>query len=141
MDEQDGGANMADDDGADGWYGSDIATFGDRVAGAREASGMSAGDLAQRLGVGIKTLESWEDDLAEPRANKLQMLSGLLNVSLRWLLTGEGEGLAGPRAEADLPEDLRGILNELRTVKAEMSQTAERLGRLEKRLVALVAGT
>jgi transcriptional regulator with XRE-family HTH domain len=37
---------------------------------------MSQADLARKLGVKLKTdPQNWENDLAEPRANKLQMLS------------------------------------------------------------------
>ena len=70
------------------WYSNDAATFGDRVAAARESRQMTQKALAKRLGVGLKTIEGWENDLSEPRANKLQMLSGVLDVSIPWLLTG-----------------------------------------------------
>ena len=76
----------------DGWYDPNATTFGDRVAGAREQAGMSQADLAKRLGVKLKTMKAWEDDLSEPRANKLSMMAGMLNVSLLWLLSGEGPG-------------------------------------------------
>ena len=33
------------------WYSEDAATFGDRVAGAREQAGMTQKQLAKRLGV------------------------------------------------------------------------------------------
>lgn len=116
------------------WYSDANATFGDRVAAAREALGMSEEQLADRLGIKVKTLRGWEQDVSEPRANKLQMLSGILNVSLRWLLTGEGDGIAAP---ADLGSaDLAALLTEMRQVRAEMTRNAERLGRVEKRLQA-----
>jgi len=118
------------------WYSNEIATFGDRVAGAREALGLSQADLARRLGVKLKTVRAWEDDLSEPRANKLQMLAGLLNVSIMWLLNGEGDGLDAPAEEAMLPADVRAMLTEIRQVKTEMSAMADRLGLLEKRLRA-----
>ena len=118
------------------WYSNEIATFGDRVAGAREALGLSQADLARRLGVKLKTVRAWEDDLSEPRANKLQMLAGLLNVSIMWLLNGEGDGLDAPAEEAMLPADIRAMLTEIRQVKTEMSAMADRLGLLEKRLRA-----
>jgi transcriptional regulator with XRE-family HTH domain len=57
------------------WYGPDAATFGDRVAGAREATGMSQAELARRLGVKKATVIGWEDDISEPRANKLSMMA------------------------------------------------------------------
>lgn len=119
---------------AAGWYSDKTATFGDRMAGAREALGMTQAELAKRLGVKIKTVHAWEDDLSEPRANKLQMLAGVLNVSIMWLLNGEGDGLAAPDDAVVLPEDVTEMLTELRQVKTELGKMADRLGQLEKRL-------
>lgn len=116
----------------DDWYSEDSATFGDRVAAAREAIGMSEEELAKRLGVRLKTIQGWEQDLSEPRANKLQMLAGVLNVSFRWLLTGEGVGVDAPLPPVN--EGVSGILTEMRQLRAEMSRNAERLGKLEKQL-------
>ncbi|MCT8161060.1 multiprotein-bridging factor 1 family protein [Pseudoruegeria sp. SHC-113] len=118
----------------DSWFSAEAATFGDRLAGAREAMGMSQGELAKRLGVKLKTIRVWEEDLQEPRANKLQMLSGILNVSMRWMLTGEGEGLSGPVDEVELPGEVSDLLSDLRQLKSEMSRSAEKLAMLEKRL-------
>ncbi len=118
----------------DGWYDPNATTFGDRVAGAREQAGMSQADLAKRLGVKLKTMKAWEDDLSEPRANRLSILSGILGVSLRWLLTAEGEGLLAPNENAPIASDLSAILTELRAVRAQMKQSTERLALLEKRL-------
>ena len=120
-------------DGND-WYSDRSATFGDRLAGARQAAGMTQSQLAKRLGVKVKTLRSWEEDLAEPRANRLSMLSGLLAVSLSWLLTGEGDGLDGPVEQDMVPADITEIMVELRQMKAEMMRTTDQIGRLEKRL-------
>lgn len=119
------------------WYGPDAATFGDRVAGAREASNMTQAELARRLGIKKTTLIHWEDDISEPRANRLSMLAGLLNVSIKWLLTGEGEG---PTAPDDLTagEDFSGVLAELREIRAVMRTNAERAARVEKKLRQLV---
>ncbi len=117
-----------------GWYSNEAATFGDRVAGAREAAGLSQEQLAKRLGVKLKTLRSWENDLGEPQANKLQMLSGVMNVSLTWLLNGEGDGLAGPGSVQTLDADVTELFAEMRQLKASLNQSAERLASLEKRL-------
>jgi transcriptional regulator with XRE-family HTH domain len=116
------------------WFSDEKATFGDRLAGAREAAGLSQEALARRLGVKEKTIRAWEEDLSEPRANRLQMLAGLLNVSLMWLLTGKGEGVAAPEDAAPVPEDLDALLTDLRLMRAETGRMAERMGLMEKRL-------
>ena len=122
------------------WFGPDAATFGDRVAGAREAAGMSQAQLARRLGVKKATIAAWEQDLSEPRANRLSMVAGVLNVSIMWLLTGEGEGAASPAEdEPDWARDLSSALAELRSVRNEMRASGERMARLEKRLRAIAA--
>lgn len=117
-----------------GWYDPDATTFGDRMTGAREACGLSQAELARRLGVKVKTVRAWENDQSEPRANKLQMLAGLLGVSIMWLLSGAGDGLDGPEDRAELPDDLAELLTELRRIKVDQARMAERMGRLEKRL-------
>lgn len=122
---------------ADNWYSEEHATLGDRLAAAREAAGMTQAQLSQRVGVRGKTLIGWENDVSEPRANQLQMLTALLNVSLRWLLTGEGGDIAEPGTEApEMDVHLKATLGELRIVRADMLKMSERLGRLEKSLRA-----
>ncbi|ANT59788.1 MULTISPECIES: helix-turn-helix transcriptional regulator [Roseobacteraceae] len=121
------------------WYGPEAATFGDRLAAAREAAGMEQETLAKRLGVRLKTLQGWENDLSEPRANRLQMLAGLLNVPMVWLITGEGDGVSAPgEEEPQISPDLDETLLELRTLRGEMRAAGERLGRLEKKLRKLL---
>lgn len=115
------------------WYGPDAATFGDRVAAARESAGMSQSQLARRIGVKKSTLTAWEQDLSEPRANKLSMLAGLLNVSMGWLLTGEGDDLTAP-VEDTLSADIAAMARELRALREDLRAQAERAGRLEKTL-------
>lgn len=119
------------------WYSDETATFGDRVAAAREAQGLSQKGLAKKLGIGLKTLEHWENDVAEPRANKLQMLSGVLNVSLPWLLTGVGQAPDELMEEDQL--DLNDLMTEMRVLRMQMSQAADRMGVLEKRLKTAIS--
>ncbi|WP_187430467.1 hypothetical protein ROLI_006310 [Roseobacter fucihabitans] len=118
------------------WYSPEIATFGDRVAAAREVAEMTQAQLARRLGVRVATLRSWENDLSEPRANRLSIMAGLLNVSMMWLINGQGEGLDAPMEEASLPASATEILNEMRDLRADMQARVEQLGRLEKKLRA-----
>ena len=125
-------------DGDIDWYGPEAATFGDRVAAAREQAGMTQAVLAKRLGVRLATLRAWEDDHSEPRANRLSMLAGVLNVSMMWLITGEGDGIDDPRDA--VTSDVAEILAEMRSLRSDLLKKAETLGRLEKRLHAMMAG-
>lgn len=118
------------------WFGPETATFGDRVAGAREAAGMTQAQLARRLGIKKATLAGWEQDMSEPRANRLSMMAGVLNVSIMWLLTGEGDGATLPVDGEDAPQAdaLTAALAEMRAIRSAMRNNSERLARLEKRL-------
>jgi transcriptional regulator with XRE-family HTH domain len=116
------------------WYGPDAATFGDRVAAARERAAMTQAQLARRLGVKLSTLRGWEDDLSEPRANKLSMMAGILNVSIMWLLTGEGDGLEGPDDVSEVPPEMGRLLASMRELRGDLKSASDRLARLEKQL-------
>ncbi|WP_299354482.1 helix-turn-helix transcriptional regulator [uncultured Shimia sp.] len=134
--------DISDDDYHDYWYGDDVATFGDRLAAARDYQGLGQEEFARRLGVKLSTARGWEDDVSEPRANKLQMMAGLLNVSVVWLLTGEGEGISSALDEGETynPE-LAGLLVELRDVRAQMKNSLDQMARLEKKLRLVVKET
>ncbi len=123
------GPNEADGD----WFDPETSTFGDRLTGAREIAGLDVETLARRLGVKPKSLRAWEDDRSEPRANRVSMLAGLLNVSLVWLMTGQG---AGPRALGG-PHDLA---REAGKLAREAQDVADRLRALEARLSLGVPG-
>lgn len=125
---------MAENDTGAAWFSAEVATFGDRLAGAREAAGLSQPDLAKRLGVRLTTVQAWEDDASEPRSNRLQMLAGMLNVSIRWLLTGEGDGLDAPSAPASHDAAAVEALADLSRMRAQMLALAQDLGQMEMRL-------
>lgn len=114
------------------YYGPDAATFGDRMAAAREAADMTQAQLARRLGVKKSTIASWEEDLAEPRANRLQMLAGMLNVSIMWLITGEGQGMTMTDEEEDSNRDMAALLSELRELRTQLQASTGRVAKLEK---------
>lgn len=116
------------------WYSAETATFGDRLAGARDAAGLDQRGLAGKLGVKMSVIQGWENDLREPRANRLQMVSGILGVSMSWLLTGEGDGPDAPEEDSQMTHDLVDLLAEMRALRGQIAQSGEKLGRLEKRL-------
>jgi len=117
-------------------YSDETSTFGDRLTIARESLGLDAPELAHRIGVKLQTLRNWEEDRSEPRANKLQMLAGMLNVSIVWLMSGQGDApTAEPATDNAAAED---CVAELRRLRAEQMKVVERMARLEKRLRAVV---
>ena len=119
------------EDGESGFvFTDDVATFGDRLTHAREAAGLSVEGLARRLGVRRPLVAAWEADQSEPRANQMQMMSGLLGVSLRWLMTGTGGWAEAPPAATRL------AMGELSQLRAELLALAGRMGELERRLKA-----
>ena len=119
-------------------YTDRAATFGDRLALAREARSMTQAQLARRLGLRGSTIANWEQDRSEPRANKLQMLAGVLSVSIIWLMTGVGQGpmLAGGSGDLTAGE----VLPEVRELRQAQQALIERLSRLEARLGAAAGG-
>ena len=92
----------------------DDDTLGGRLWRAREAAGLSASRCARMLGIRKETLEGWESDRAEPRANRLITISGILNVSPAWLLHGLGEA---PQTD--------GVSDELKILKSQILRLKE----------------
>lgn len=123
------------------YYDEEVSTFGDRVMAARESMGLSQKALASKLGIKMKTIRSWEEDRSEPRANKLQMLAGILNVSIMWLMNGSGPGLQGPEAvEFEGTETSADLIAELRAIRQEQAALISRMQRLEKQLRGALEG-
>ena len=127
---------MMQADTPEGWYAEDTATLGDRIAAAREARGLKVEELARQLGVKNATVKSWEADASEPRANRLQMLAGMLGVSLAWLMAGQGDGVVAPDSSGAQPSQARAmLLDELRNLKGDIQGLTARIERLEQMLM------
>jgi HTH-type transcriptional regulator, cell division transcriptional repressor len=122
------------DEIVENWYDEGVATFGDRLEAAREAAGLSPEELAQNLGVRDSTIEAWEADAWEPRANRMQMLAGMLNVSLMWLMTGKGDGLSAPGDISSRP--VSPALAEIVQLREQMERIAQKLRNAEKTMIA-----
>lgn len=123
----------------------DNDTFGGRLSRAREASGTSMKDLAWQLSVKTSTVNGWETDRAQPSANRLAKISGLLSVSLSWLLHGVGPA---PIEEDDRELSTEGLtqqLSKLQSLHASTGDIIDRLqqdiGRLERTMHAADAGS
>lgn len=104
----------------------DMDTLGGRLSRAREATGMTTAQLARRIGVRTATLQSWETDRSEPRANRLTMLAGVLNVSLSWLLHGVGPA---PQEEnrSEASRHLHNHLEQMRMLRDRVNAIVEKL--------------
>jgi transcriptional regulator with XRE-family HTH domain len=126
-------------DGAVLDFTDDTATLGDRLTLAREAAGLDLNQLAQRIGVRPQTVRGWEEDRAEPRANRLQMLAGMLDCSLVWLISGLGPAPRAATARGPSEPAALACLADLRRLRAEQARLAERMGVLERRLRTLLA--
>ena len=118
------------------WYSTDKATFGYRLVAARENSNLSQQDLAQRLGVKNSTIKSWENDNSEPRANRLSMLAGLLNVSITWLISTEGSCVEEPEKSYETLDDFQEPLKELKALRMNLLKSVDRIDSIEKKLIA-----
>ena len=102
----------------DPYYSEVHATFGDRLCAARDAAGLTQKVLASKIGVKVRTIQAWESDSVEPRANKLQMVSAMLNVSMVWLMSGLGSGTPPPDHDSFTSKnEITEILNELLTMR------------------------
>ena len=108
----------------------DMDTMGGRLSRARETAGLTAKELAWRLGVKVTTVNGWERDRAHPAMHRLSTLSGLLNVSISWLLHGVGTSPAEP-LERISAEKVAGQLEKLTSLHAE---TGELIGRITEEL-------
>ena len=65
----------------------------------------------------------------------LQMLAGMLNVSLTWLLTAEGDGLESPDAtQGQLGAEAEAALAELQQLRAGAIALADKLSQVERRM-------
>lgn len=124
----------------DTWFSDDVATFGDRLVAARESASHTQAELARLLGVNLTTLKAWEADRQEPRGNRLQMLAGMLNVSMIWLMTGQGNGPGAPTDEVTLPQAARLALAEIAELRQRIQGLAQELARAEAKLDAELRG-
>lgn len=117
------------------WFNEAVATFGDRLAAAREAATLSREDAAERIGVRAATYESWEDDAVMPRANQIQRLAGITGVSLVWLMIGEGLGVGVPSGEVFCgSSSLDRISDDLARTRAQMEELERRVRDMQVQL-------
>ena len=113
----------------------DTDTLGGRLSRARDAVGLSAAQLARRIGVQSSTIQAWESDRSQPRANRLSTLAGVLSVSLSWLLHGVGTGPAWEN-EAEMAQN---ITLQLERLKRLHRKTADIIVQIERDIGRMAA--
>lgn len=111
----------------------DTDTLGNRILRARESSGLTSSQLARRLGVKKSTVDGWESDRSEPRANHLIRIAGMLGVSPAWILGGVGDAPPDDVVSAEI----RIIRHQLEQIREMRDQTTNAINVIEKALSKL----
>lgn len=114
----------------------DLDTIGGRLSRARDAASLTVAQLARRLGVKSSTIQAWESDRSQPRANRLAMLAGVLNVSPSWILYGVGTS-PSEESRSDLARTVYLNFERLRRLQDETNQL---IGQIEQDLKRYSAG-
>ena len=110
------------------------ATFGGRLQTARNAKGLTTTRFGEKMGVESAEIDIWENDEDMPRANRVQMLAGLLNVSIIWLITGESNGTTNVAESHERTTIINDTLGEIAQLKATLLDAHDKLESLEQRL-------
>ena len=118
------------DNGSAAANGATANTLGSRIREAREHRGLSHEELALNMGIEVASLMAWEADERPPRANRLNMLCGMLDVTLGWLLDGGEDG--SPTVRDLALDEMRGELDrlsqQLNALVTTVDSMRERLG-------------
>jgi transcriptional regulator with XRE-family HTH domain len=66
-----------------------VFTLGDRLRKARESTGMTQSDMANRLGIGRRSVSRYEDGIHTPKAMTVMAWAMATGVPYDWLATGQ----------------------------------------------------
>ena len=69
----------------------DNETFGQRLRRLRKKQGLTLADVAELIKVSLKTIQRWEKDMRQPRAEDIKKLAAALHVTEDELLNGVPE--------------------------------------------------
>jgi transcriptional regulator with XRE-family HTH domain len=78
--------------------------FGATLRGLREAAGLSQGQLAERAGISVDSIQNWEQERTRPRIDYLPALAAALRVGTDRLLTPTEPATAAKRGRPAKPK-------------------------------------
>lgn len=107
--------------------------MGPRLKVARENANLTQEELAGRVGVMVRSVKGWESGKSAPRANRLQMLAGILGVSLNWLLEGREDGFMEAQStspEVSMQKELERLHAALDEARSLAARSLDRLTQL-----------
>ncbi len=96
--------------------------FGVRLSQARTAKKVTQQELANRLGVDEASVIAWESGTREPRTNRVVMLSGILGVSVNWLVDGSDDEILMHK-----DSHIKSQINELKDIILKAQESLQRL--------------
>lgn len=79
-------------------------SMGDRIRQARKAQKLTQGELAEKIGLSMVTLNRFENGRRTPSADALARLTKALNCDFNWIVTGEVKQVIGELRGADAEE-------------------------------------
>ncbi|CAH1661982.1 Putative phage repressor [Hyphomicrobiales bacterium] len=78
----------------------------DRIRLARERAGLTQEQVADAFGIRRNNISTWESGSTRPSSGRLPKLAKLLNTSVNWLLSGEGQSPGGEPAAVTAAVDV-----------------------------------
>jgi hypothetical protein len=113
-------------------YSEETLTFGDHQMAAPNVVQTAKKQFVQRVGDKLRILYNYKEDLSETRTNWLSILSGIVEVSLRWFRVAERQWFFAPHEDASIVSDAHAMLLRLGALQTQMKHLNERLVLLEK---------
>lgn len=107
-------------------------TLSGRLYLARTAKGLSKKSLAMKLGVKKSTVSLWESGQSAPRANRLQTLAGILDVSIMWLVSGMDNGTHHVQSSLEGHKEPHYDMDDIRELKILLKSALARIEKLEQ---------
>ncbi len=116
-----------------GHYRAQDDTLGGRISLARESAMQSIEDTACQLGVTTQIWMDWECDRASPESYHMPLITGVLRISLPWLVAGQGLGPTPFVSASDVEE----VRRELHSATVDAICAQNRVQELLRRLQEL----